>query len=176
LPFSGDSGEVTLSDAIGEVPDFTKVFVWDSGYIDFTYLSALGGWVDSSLNHANGFIVSQGTALWVKADGGATQFIHSGEVPTLSSYTIDFTAGFTLISPPYPVDLPLSDIDITDIQDFDKIFVWTESGYIDYTYLTPLGGWVDSDLAPAGGETIPAGTGVWLSASGSGSITFTKPY
>lgn len=179
LPLSGSETSVLLDDAFGDVVNGTVLYVWDGeGYVDYQYLDFLGGWVNSSnVPVGDSVSITQGTSVWLKSGGSETTLVHSGNVPESATTTINFTQGFTLISSPYPANLLLGDLDVTDIRNGDTIFIWTEAGYADYQYLNFLGGWVNSSNVPVGDTvSIPAGSGAWLKSQISGSILINKPY
>jgi hypothetical protein len=184
LQFPGNGSGVALDDAFTGLNDLTKIYIWElqinnsMGYTEYTYFD--GVWYDKFGSPDTTRVINQGVALWIKPGSGGTEVIHSGEVPSSDSFTFNLEQGFNLITNPYPVPLKLSDISPTLLSDLDKVYEFTEAGYIDYTWFQ--GVWYDRfgtamDQNAINANAFDAGKGVWLSLSGSGGeLTFEKPY
>ena len=166
--------------------DFIRI--WNgTGYTDYNYYpgdtcdingDGSDAWGDEDWASAAEDIPA-GTGMWINAaNDGTLTFV--GEVS--DTCTVSFSRGLNLICAPQPVDVTLQDVVGTglDADGGDFIRIWNGAGYADYNYYPGdtcdikgdgSDAWGDEDWSPVD-VVIPAGTGFWLNAAGSGTLTF----
>jgi hypothetical protein len=179
LPLSGDdpASGVKFSDAFSNLSDGSVAYIWvNNAYLEYTYYTATGSWYNKQFDVVDNEVIPKGSAVWLKDGGGGSEPVHSGPVPSGDSYDVDFGVGFNMIGNPYPVNMKVSDISSPALSDGDVIYYWDGTEYQQYTYYTATGSWYNKQFDVVDNTVIPVGKGVWLSASASGTITFTKPY
>jgi hypothetical protein len=169
---ASDTDGIAVGDAFSGASDYSTLFVWNSGYVSYTYFG--GDWYDGGYSIVNDTLkIGQGDAVWLNG-AEASDVIMSGEVPTADSVTNSVVAGFNLVANPYPVALKLGAIPTTTLSDFDLLFVW-DSGYVSYTYYA--GDWYDGGYSIVNDTvSVPVGDGFWLSCAAGGDLIFNKAY
>ncbi|MDF7826955.1 hypothetical protein P4B35_23200 [Pontiellaceae bacterium B12227] len=172
--FAGTAGGVTLDETFSGVVGGEQVYVYNGVTYDiYSYFTGYG-WFDGGFAPAGGTVMSEGTSVWLTG-APAAETIMSGEVPSAASVTNAVSAGFNLISNPYPVALKLDDIDLTAFVGGEQVFVFNGLTYDIYSYFAGYG-WFDGGFTPAGSVEIPVGQGFWLSMVGAGDLVFNKAF
>jgi hypothetical protein len=173
---AGDAGGITLGDAFSGMNDLDEVLFWNgAGYDTFRYYAGYGWYYNNDIDPADDVLVPEGQAIWAKSAVGAT-LIMAGEVPTAASVTNSVAVGFNMIANPYPVEIALGDLDVSQLTDVDEILVWNGTGYDIYRYYAGYGWYFNNDIDPADTVKIGVGQGVWLKAAAAGEMVFDKQY
>lgn len=179
LQFDDSESGIPLENAFGSLNDLTTIFVYDPNatqnpYSTYVYYDGFGWYEGVSEVQDGEVVLTKGMSVWIKDGGGGSSPVHSGTVPEEDSIDVNIVSGLNMIANPYPTELKLVDIDISNLSDGDVIWVY-DSVYTKYTYYSGFG-WYEgvSEIDP---ETkIPAGQGFWLHAQTAGTMTFNKPY
>ena len=154
----------------------------DNQWIDTTELAP----VDEEMKPAQGF--------WIKSETGGTITL-SGEVPTADTIQADVGIGWNMIANPYPGAVLVENFGTLDstFAGFDaegnfpnEMRVWDGENYAYYGWSGNSGSslldnpdidnkWIDTTELAVTDDKIEFGKAVWIKASSSGKITFSKP-
>lgn len=116
-----------------------------------------------------------GAGYWVEVPSAA-EAVLAGEVPAAASITNQLSAGFSLVSYPYPVDRVVTNMDLSPAVG-DKIYVFNGTSYDTSTYgsvFVPIQGlvtkWSNETLA------IGVGEGFWYETTSAQAWVVNKPF
>ena len=161
---------------------------------DFSIVGSENVWIDVD-NLVTDFAPTVGTSLFISSQSSVASVVLSGEVYSDTLEPIILKQGFSQISNPYPVALPLQNISFTGLTGFDwdafegidSVTIWnpnTQSYYDTFFWVTT------DDFAIVGSENvwidvnneitdfkIPVGGSLFIYRSDSedGSASFTPP-
>ena len=151
-----------------------------------------GKWLLNDMSGLASDTIRVGEGFWIKSDSPATITI-SGQVATNASYSANVSAGFNLLSNPYPAPLDINTMTSDNLPGLDADFafqtilkVWNGGGYYTYGYCADGQGtengapawdgkWLLNDMSDLADVTIPSGNGFWVKTSAPATITFPSP-
>ena len=169
-------GSSTVSEVYGDsLPANSKVYTFDgSSYTIASYGSVFVPGQGLVTQWDDDLSLSAGVGYWVETPS-ATEAVVSGEVESAAAVTNSISAGFQLVSYPYPVEVTVEDLDLSPASG-DKVYVWDGTGYTIVSYgsvFVPGQGLVTQwDSNP----TIGVGQGFWYETATPQEWVANKPF
>lgn len=168
VALSFDNPSNTVQQLFPSLPKDTKAFIWNTaaqGYV--TCLKGPANWGTTGTNR---ILKGGGCYLLLPATAGTTNIYLAGDVPTVASTNLFRSAGYTMLSYPYPVDVAVSNMAVAKASKKDDvIYIWTGSGY--QTLLRGPANW-----GTGGTNIIKIGQAYYYKSTTSTNATEVKPY
>lgn len=131
-----------------------------------------------------------GKGVWLITPNAATITV-AGEVSSADTYTVNVSAGFNIVSNPFPCEVSIQDIKcdldgLDDIGEFQTTMrVWDGEKYTYYGWLDGEDGtnnevpewnnsWLLIDMSDLSPAKLKVGEAIWFIAPTAGTVTFTK--
>jgi hypothetical protein len=159
-----------------QLPSGSKIYAWDgSAYTIASYGSVFvpGQGLVTKWNSEPS--MEAGSAYWVETSS-AVDAIVAGEVNSSASVTNTISAGFSLVSYPYPVEVTVADLQLSPASG-DKIYIWDGSSYTIVSYgsvFVPGQGLVTQWNNPS--AVISVGQGFWYETTVEQEYVVNKPF
>ena len=179
----------------------SELLVWNGqGYTTYGWLDADDGtnnevpewnnsWLLYDMSDLASVNMTPGMGCWIKSGADAVVSF-KGEVPSATTVTQNLTAGFNLLSNPFPAALPIQAVQSDDLPGLDddgmfqtELLVWNGQGYTTYGWLDADDGtnnevpewnnsWLLYDMSDLANVTIDMGKGFWIKPATAASVVF----
>ena len=160
---NGNAVSNILNDASG-LYDFVSIYTWNGS--QFNNDTALAGSTPANWENGGTIALNPGVGAWIQNPNTTNLTVtFVGTVPQ-GTNTVALSTGFNLISSPVPQSGFVStDLGLTNMSDFDSVYVYTPgSGFFAPSFLPGSGSGYQNGWSPSE-PTVNVGEGFWYQAT-----------